>query len=58
MATDSGFVLTDEQAEEEASTRRMDPELRVLGQIMRQLADVGPDAAKRIMQYLGARYAS
>ncbi len=56
----SAGSLIDDKATEaaEESGRKMDPELRAMGQILRLLTDLGDDAAERVVAYLSARWAS
>ncbi len=47
-----------DQAEEEESGRRMDPELRTMGAMLRMLADLDDAACARVVRYLSARFPS
>ena len=47
---------TDEPEVQETSGRRLDPELRVLGQILRLLEEVPETGRYRVMLYLMNRY--
>ncbi len=38
------------------SGRRMDPELRTMGAMLRMLSDLDPEARGRVVAYLAARY--
>ena len=44
------------EPDEEASTRSMDTELKIIGKLLRMLAEVELPARKRIMVYLNDRY--
>lgn len=47
---------TVEQEETEQTSRRMDPELRTIAGIIRQLEDHDEAAQRRMMAYLTSRY--
>lgn len=46
------------EPEEEASSRAMDPELRIMGKILRLLDDLQPPAKARAVAYIYSRYAN
>ncbi len=51
--------LPDTQTEDDGdSGRRMDPELRTMGAMLRMLADLDADARGRVVAYLAARFPS
>lgn len=52
-------MTTEPEREEEegTATRRMDPELRCMGAILRQLDDVDEPAKGRVVRWLCDRYA-
>lgn len=65
--SDSGLQIGDKyyrpgtiqpDAEEEASTgsRRLDPELRTMGAMLRMLDDLDDKARARVVSYLSSRY--
>ena len=44
------------EADEETSSRSMDAEVKIIGKLLRMLAEVELPARKRIMAYLSDRY--
>lgn len=56
----AGSLIGDDKPADtaEESGRKMDSELRVMGQILRLLTDLGDDAADRVVAYLSARWAA
>ncbi len=44
------------EPEEETGSRRMDDELRCLGQMLRMLGDLEEDARARVIAYLSSRF--
>lgn len=55
--SDTSDTRTDDEADvDEGTRRRLDPELRVLGAIIRLLDEVELPARNRIVAYLAARF--
>lgn len=50
-------VEAERDEEEATATRRMDPELRVMGAMLRQLEDLDEPARGRVVRWLSERHA-
>lgn len=48
--------MSEELFEEPDNTRRMDPELRTMGQMLRVLGEMEEGQVRRVLAYLNARY--
>jgi len=46
----------DEKDDKREGSRAMDPELRIMGQMLRQLDELEDDARGRVVRYLSSRY--
>jgi hypothetical protein len=49
-------IKADADEEEKEPARRIDPELRVMGAILRLLEEMGPLPRRRVVDYLSSRY--
>lgn len=56
MAVDKTEAVLDDEEAEATSSRQQDPELRVIGKIIRTLNDLDEPARGRVMAYLSDRY--
>lgn len=46
----------EEKDDKKEGSRAMDPELRIMGQMLRQLDELEDDARGRVVRYLSSRY--
>lgn len=46
----------EEKDDKREGSRAMDPELRIMGQMLRQLDELEDDARGRVVRYLSSRY--
>lgn len=59
MATNAGGALTEQRQEEEEAEgggRKMDPEIRLIGQILRDLQEIDDAGRARVVSYLSSRF--
>lgn len=54
----AGLPAAEESGEEQASGRKMDPELKIMGSMLRQLEELDEPAKARVVTWLSSRYKS
>ena len=53
---DRAAAIKEQDAEEQPGSRRLDPELRTMGAMLRMLDDLDDKARARVVTYLSSRY--